>query len=160
VCVGMPACACIHVSVLWRARACLCMLRSPITLELFDDPVVAEDGVTYERSALEKYWARSAKPLSPLTRTELTSKALYANRAMKSVCDEFRAKLRRARLVEHEPAELLIAALLAPPTPCAAPHPGTAVGAKKRPRAALEANMLPGAGGLRGGASKRSCVTM
>jgi hypothetical protein len=46
--------------------------KCPITLELMEDPVVASDGHSYERSAIEKhYFRRSAQ--SPMTREILTS---------------------------------------------------------------------------------------
>ena len=60
------------------------------------DPVVASDGNTYERSAIEAI-LRSATPLSPLTREPLKLD-VFANRALKK------------RIEEHEEEVLRIAA--------------------------------------------------
>jgi hypothetical protein len=47
-------------------------LRCPISLELMEDPVIALDGHTYEREAIEKWFECSNS--SPLTNEKLDSK--------------------------------------------------------------------------------------
>ena len=54
-------------------------LICPITLELFHDPVLAQDGHTYERAAIEE-WIRKNNT-SPLTNQQISSENLYPNYA-------------------------------------------------------------------------------
>eukprot|EP00026_Physarum_polycephalum_P008696 Phypoly_transcript_08792.p1 GENE.Phypoly_transcript_08792~~Phypoly_transcript_08792.p1 ORF type:complete len:299 (+),score=48.36 Phypoly_transcript_08792:236-1132(+) len=49
----------------------------PLTGQLFEDPVIATDGYTYEREAIVRYLKHSKK--SPVTRAELASQALIPN---------------------------------------------------------------------------------
>jgi len=58
----------------------------PITQEIFKDPVVAADGHTYERSALER-WFKNHN-LSPLTGTELNTKVTYNNYTLRSIIQD------------------------------------------------------------------------
>jgi hypothetical protein len=46
-------------------------LTDPVSLELFENPVIASDGHTYSKSVLDNIVYNSEKPLSPLTREEL-----------------------------------------------------------------------------------------
>ncbi|CAF1431148.1 unnamed protein product [Adineta steineri] len=62
-------------------------LSCPITLELFRDPVVAQDGHTYERKAIEE-WIRKYGT-SPLTNQQLSLEHLVSNYAIKKVIDHF-----------------------------------------------------------------------
>ncbi len=48
----------------------------PITMELFRDPVIAQDGITYERVAIEEWFSKSKT--SPITREKISIK-LYPN---------------------------------------------------------------------------------
>jgi hypothetical protein len=50
-------------------------LRCPITLNLMIDPVVAHDGITYEREALES-WLKKENT-SPLSGAVLDSKSIF-----------------------------------------------------------------------------------
>ena len=86
-------------------------------MELMSDPVIAKDGKSYERTAIEKYWAREGKPISPLTREVLPSKDLWPNLNLKQLCAEYEQKRKRDRLAAAQPTHLVMAALLAPPTP-------------------------------------------
>ena len=63
---------------------------------MFADPVVASDGNTYERSAIQAV-LQSANPISPLTREALEPN-VFANRALKK------------RIEEHDEEVLHIAA--------------------------------------------------
>tara|TARA_B110000046_G_scaffold542_1_gene650 strand:- start:3371 stop:3718 length:348 start_codon:yes stop_codon:yes gene_type:complete len=59
-------------------------LRCPLTLSLFEDPVVASDGNTYERAALKQLFATSQGEVkSPLTRTVLNPKIVVPNNALR-----------------------------------------------------------------------------
>ena len=62
-------------------------LICPITQELFNDPVVAEDGHTYERIALQRWFDDSKnKPLrSPATNSYLTGQSMFPNIAIKGM---------------------------------------------------------------------------
>jgi hypothetical protein len=61
-------------------QACpyLAYFHCPITLDLMVDPVVASDGFTYERAAIEK-WIK-IKGTSPFTRAPLRSEMLRVPR--------------------------------------------------------------------------------
>jgi hypothetical protein len=58
-------------------------LQCPITLEVMTDPVIAADGITYERTAIED-WLRTHNT-SPLTNTPLTSKSLTPNLVVRGI---------------------------------------------------------------------------
>ena len=68
-------------------------LLCPITLELFRDPVLAQDGHIYEREAIEN-WIRT-KGTSPLTRQELSLEHLYPNDIVKKLVDAFEKSLQQ-----------------------------------------------------------------
>lgn len=55
----------------------------PITRELFDDPVVAADGVTYERRAIERHLQMNEAPRSPMTNLPLAHKTLLPNTTLR-----------------------------------------------------------------------------
>ena len=55
----------------------------PITQELMSDPVMASDGHTYERAAIERWF--ESNQTSPLTGEELASKALVPNMMIRSM---------------------------------------------------------------------------
>lgn len=59
----------------------------PITQEVMKDPVIGPDGVTYERSAIEA-WFAAGHATSPLTRTPLTSRQLVPNLALRGAIEE------------------------------------------------------------------------
>jgi len=59
------------------------MFVCPITQELMKDPVIASDGHTYERAAIEK-WTREGRNVSPMTNEPLSGGALVPNRNLKS----------------------------------------------------------------------------
>ena len=64
----------------------------PITYELFRDPVLAEDGHTYERVAIEK-WIRE-NGTSPFTRQPLSMNQLHPNLTVKQAVADFETSLR------------------------------------------------------------------
>lgn len=60
----------------------------PITLDVMEDPVLATDGHTYERSAIERYMETIGDEqtlLSPKTREPLSSRELFPNVAIRSL---------------------------------------------------------------------------
>jgi hypothetical protein len=59
----------------------------PITLKLMEDPVLASDGHSYERTAIER-WLR-ANNRSPKTNTYMSSNTVYPNHALKALIEEF-----------------------------------------------------------------------
>lgn len=59
----------------------------PITLELMKDPVMIEDGNTYERKSIELWLNNNNK--SPLTNLELKSKNILPNNSLKRVINDF-----------------------------------------------------------------------
>ena len=56
----------------------------PLSKKKLTDPVVAADGYTYEKSAIEDYF-NSGKTASPITGEELTDKSLIPNKTLKSL---------------------------------------------------------------------------
>jgi hypothetical protein len=62
----------------------------PITLDLMTDPVIAPDGHTYERSAIEN-WLKINKT-SPVTNLPLSSNNLIPNIALRSTIEEMTKK--------------------------------------------------------------------
>jgi hypothetical protein len=61
----------------------------PITREVMEDPVIAEDGVTYEREAIATWVA--AKETSPVTRQRMPNRFI-PNRALKAVIARWQEK--------------------------------------------------------------------
>ncbi len=62
-------------------------LKCPISLELMADPVVASDGCTYERESITRWL--SEHNTSPTTNEPLQSRALYQNRAIRNLIQEW-----------------------------------------------------------------------
>lgn len=69
------------------------VLICPITLTLFRDPVLAQDGHTYERVAIESWIKRTGT--SPITNQPLESEHLYPNRAIQEVVKHFDKHLKK-----------------------------------------------------------------
>lgn len=60
----------------------------PITREVMKDPVIAEDGYTYERSAIVG-WMEKGKTTSPMTNGLLNTKQLTPNRSLKMLIQRY-----------------------------------------------------------------------
>lgn len=60
----------------------------PITHEVMTDPIIAADGYTYERIAMEA-WLKSGKVISPMTNAPLASLTLTPNRSLKLLIERF-----------------------------------------------------------------------
>ena len=70
-------------------------LTCPITQALFEEPVVAADGNTYERAAIQAHF-NTGKTTSPLTNERLSSTALTPNRSMKKQVSALRERTQRS----------------------------------------------------------------
>lgn len=69
-------------------------LICPITQELFDEPVVCQDGHSYEKASLIRWFRSSSRIIrSPLTSDILTSQKIILNRAIQNLAKEYREKL-------------------------------------------------------------------
>lgn len=62
------------------------VLLCPLTRQLFADPVIAGDGHTYERSAIEA-WVRAGNRHSPITGLPLGSGGLRPNHAVRQLLE-------------------------------------------------------------------------
>lgn len=69
-------------------------LICPITLEIMTDPVICDDGYTYERSAIMSIHK------SPMTREAIKTK--LPNRALKIVIDKFLSQKEQTKETEKE----------------------------------------------------------
>lgn len=59
----------------------------PITREVMEDPVIAADGHTYEREAIELWFRNNRNPRSPKTNQILSSTQLFPNYALKNAIE-------------------------------------------------------------------------
>lgn len=62
-------------------------LICPITMQLFKDPVIASDGYTYEREAMQQ-WLSTGHNRSPVTNEQLENTKLISNRVIKILLTE------------------------------------------------------------------------
>lgn len=79
----------------------------PITQDLMRDPVIAQDGFSYEREAITK-WFLVGRKTSPITNNTLECTYVFPNRTLKTSISEFverRRALLRERLI-HEIGKL------------------------------------------------------
>ncbi|ACE06545.1 hypothetical protein Aasi_1218 [Candidatus Amoebophilus asiaticus 5a2] len=67
---------------------CFC----PITQEIMEDPVIAQDSHSYERSAIQR-WFDVGKRVSPMTGKRLLSTELIANYTMRSLIQDIKAQV-------------------------------------------------------------------
>ncbi|KAL5286262.1 WDSUB1 family protein [Megaselia abdita] len=67
-------------------------LLCPITNEIMNSPVIADDGFTYEKSAISEWFDRG-KNASPMTNEELQTKDLMENTDLKYKIEEFLKKM-------------------------------------------------------------------
>eukprot|EP01127_Copromyxa_protea_P013061 TRINITY_DN3470_c0_g1_i1.p1 TRINITY_DN3470_c0_g1~~TRINITY_DN3470_c0_g1_i1.p1 ORF type:complete len:592 (-),score=112.57 TRINITY_DN3470_c0_g1_i1:19-1794(-) len=61
----------------------------PISAEIMEDPVIAEDGHTYERKSITEWVTR--KGTSPMTREPISPTVLILNRVLKGQIDQWKA---------------------------------------------------------------------
>ena len=64
-------------------------LVCPITFEVMVDPVVAGDGYTYERAAIQRFLEGVDKPRSPVTGEDLPYDILIPNLIAQRACREW-----------------------------------------------------------------------
>jgi hypothetical protein len=76
----------------------------PITTTLMEDPVITQDGFTYERKAIEKWF--TLKKTSPMTNEPIDSTILIPNRLIKSQIIEFREKSKSSIINDLKKNEL------------------------------------------------------
>lgn len=75
----------------------------PITQDLMKDPVIAQDGFSYEREAITK-WFLVGRKTSPITNGALECTYVFPNRILKNSISEFverRRKLLREKLIQE-----------------------------------------------------------
>merc|ERR1712129_207102 len=76
-------------------------IQDPITLGIFRDPIIASDGYTYERSAMEEMIARAENHVktlkSPMTNEPLSSVKLSPNYVIRSLVSSVIEKVDAAR---------------------------------------------------------------
>jgi predicted GTPase len=65
----------------------------PITYEVMKDPVVAADGYSYEREAIETYFKGCGNARSPMTGLALSNKNLINNQALKTMINDWTPNL-------------------------------------------------------------------
>ena len=87
-------------------------LYCPLTHEQFDDPVMAPDGFTYTRKAVQEWFGRNpGNPTSPMTNERLRSTELVPNIAVRQTIEELRERQPMAidpdRLRLSHPEEVL-----------------------------------------------------
>ncbi|CAF5013408.1 unnamed protein product [Rotaria sp. Silwood1] len=63
--------------------------KCPITNELFEDPVIGDDGHTYERKAITEWLTKNG--ISPITRQPMNIDSLKANYTVKKMIEELRS---------------------------------------------------------------------
>ncbi len=66
----------------------------PIMADVMTDPVIAADGFTYERAAIEEHFRRIRGPRSPMTNNMLSSSTLIPNRALKDTIEQWKESQR------------------------------------------------------------------
>eukprot|EP00854_Cymbomonas_tetramitiformis_P005035 gene5035-6136_t len=125
-------------------------LLCPITQDVMEDPVIADDGYTYERSAIEHWFARCrGHPTSPMTNEQLRSNNLIPNRIVKSmIANLTQTELERIASpnTEAQAAPVAAATTLEDPVVAPAIAPGAQAAARDALRPSLAAPVIaPGA---------------
>jgi len=72
----------------------------PITQDLMEDPVIAEDGNTYERTAIVEWIDKHGD--SPISREPLNKEILIINRALKNQIEQYKEKKVKKEKKEKE----------------------------------------------------------
>lgn len=94
----------------------------PITLGLITNPVIAEDGHSYERESIEQWL--SSRHNSPLTNKPIYSKRLITNYNLRAQIVDYLEKLitstKEKKAAEAAPAPAAVPALASSPAPAPA----------------------------------------
>jgi hypothetical protein len=77
------SCCCFALQTLDQVSELLCC---PITHEVLRDPVVAADGITYERRAITEWLA--THDTSPMTNITLANRELHPNNLVRTLIEE------------------------------------------------------------------------
>lgn len=84
--------------------------RCPVTLDVFVDPYVAPDGVTYEWSVLDEVWRRGnpngGRPLLPSSRMTFSMCEIHPNLALKELIAAYRERTPELFRAAEAPAAL------------------------------------------------------
>ena len=75
-------------------------LICPLTLEVMDDPVIALDGFTYEKTAIERWFKK--RTTSPMTNEVISGITLISDHIIKSYIAIYREKEARTREIKEE----------------------------------------------------------
>src|ERR1700728_3275800 len=73
--------------------------KCPITDEIFEDPVMGDDGHTYERKAITEWLTKNGT--SPMTRQPMKIDSLRTNYAVKKMIEELRSA-RQSQQVQYQ----------------------------------------------------------
>lgn len=79
-------------------------LKCPITMEVMKNPVIAADGITYERRAIERVFQSTPigeQAISPKTNLPLPSRILVDNVNVRSMCREYQVETREDNETER-----------------------------------------------------------
>lgn len=77
-----------HLDLSGCKKNCLEDLKCPITREIMEDPVIASDGHSYERAAIEMWFVKN-RCTSPMTNQLLVSLELIPNHALRKLINAF-----------------------------------------------------------------------
>ena len=77
-----PSAPCMPSNSVSRKESLPPIFVCPITQEMMRDPVIAEDGYTYERQAIEEWTSRHRR--SPMTNKDMNTTQLISNHALRS----------------------------------------------------------------------------
>ena len=70
----------------------------PITLDIMDDPVLCEDGHTYERKAIQQL----TTSISPITRQPINKTKLILNRGLKECIERYKKEVEQKKIPKQE----------------------------------------------------------
>jgi hypothetical protein len=77
-------------------ESCKCL----ITQEIFKDPVMGDDGHTYERKAITDWLRKNGT--SPITRQPMDINTLRTNHVVKQMIEELRTTSQSQQFEQHE----------------------------------------------------------
>ena len=98
-------------------------LRCPITLELFMQPVVASDGVTYERHAITEWLRGKTYPVQGSGSGRIMNGQLVPNLNLRDEVKDFREANKLAAMPPFEPVSVSAAASTRASAPASTPAP-------------------------------------
>lgn len=69
------------------------LMKCPIGYEIMKDPVIAQDGITYERANIERWLRRNSS--SPITRQNIELSTLIPNIIVKQLIEQIKRQVER-----------------------------------------------------------------